>query len=30
MGSAVSPDGTHMAVTLADGSQAVGIVNLSN
>ncbi|HEX4660524.1 MAG TPA: bifunctional YncE family protein/alkaline phosphatase family protein, partial [Streptosporangiaceae bacterium] len=30
MGSTVSPDGTHMAVTLADGSQAVGIVNLSN
>ena len=30
MGSAVSPDGTHMAVTLADGSQAVGIVNLSD
>jgi YVTN family beta-propeller protein len=29
MGSVVSPDGTHMAVTLADGSQAVGIVNLS-
>ena len=29
MGSTVSPDGTHMAVTLADGSQAVGIVNLS-
>ncbi|HEX4258989.1 MAG TPA: phosphoesterase, partial [Streptosporangiaceae bacterium] len=30
MGSTVSPDGTHMAVTLADGAQAVGIVNLSN
>ncbi|MBO0819713.1 MAG: phosphoesterase, partial [Nocardiopsaceae bacterium] len=30
MGSTVSPDGTHLAVTLADGSQAVGIVNLSN
>jgi YVTN family beta-propeller protein len=30
MGSTVSPDGTHMADTLADGSQAVGIVNLSN
>jgi YVTN family beta-propeller protein len=30
MGSAVSPDGTHLAVTLADGSQAVGIVNLSS
>jgi YVTN family beta-propeller protein len=30
MGSAVSPDGSHMAVTLADGSQAVGVVNLSN
>ncbi len=30
MGSTVSLDGTHMAVTLADGSQAVGIVNLSN
>jgi YVTN family beta-propeller protein len=30
MGSTVSPDGAHMAVTLADGSQAVGIVNLSN
>src|SRR5258708_1281687 len=30
MGSAVSPDGTHRAVTLADGSQAVGIVNLTN
>jgi YVTN family beta-propeller protein len=29
MGSTVSPDGTHMAVTLADGAQAVGIVNLS-
>jgi YVTN family beta-propeller protein len=30
MGSTVSPDGTHLAVTLADGAQAVGIVNLSN
>ncbi|MBO0784984.1 MAG: phosphoesterase [Actinobacteria bacterium] len=30
MSSAISPDGTHMAVTLADGSQAVGIVNLTN
>jgi YVTN family beta-propeller protein len=30
MGSAVSPDGTHLAVTLADGAQAVGIVNLSS
>ena len=30
MSSVVSPDGTHMAVTLADGSQAVGIVNLQN
>ena len=30
MGSTVSPDGTHLAVTLADGSQAVGIVNLSD
>ncbi|HEX6454040.1 MAG TPA: bifunctional YncE family protein/alkaline phosphatase family protein [Trebonia sp.] len=29
MSSVVSPDGTHMAVTLADGSQAVGIVNLT-
>jgi YVTN family beta-propeller protein len=29
MGSTVSADGTHMAVTLADGSLAVGIVNLS-
>jgi YVTN family beta-propeller protein len=30
MGSTVSPDGTHLAVTLADGAQAVGIVNLSD
>ncbi len=28
MGSTASPDGSHLAVTLADGSQAVGIVNL--
>ena len=28
MSSTVSPDGTHLAATLADGSQAVGIVNL--
>jgi YVTN family beta-propeller protein len=30
MGSTVSPDGTHMAVTLADGAQAVGVVDLTN
>ena len=28
MASTVSPDGTHLAATLADGSQALGIVNL--
>jgi YVTN family beta-propeller protein len=28
MSSTVSPDGTHLAATLADGSQALGIVNL--
>jgi YVTN family beta-propeller protein len=30
MSSAVSPDGSHLAVTLADGPNALGIVNLSN
>src|SRR5260370_21400148 len=30
MSSAVSPDGTHLAATLADGPNALGIVNLSN
>jgi len=29
MSSTVSPDGTHLAATLADGSNALGIVNLS-
>jgi YVTN family beta-propeller protein len=28
MSSTVSPDGTHLAATLADGAQALGIVNL--
>jgi len=30
MSSAVSPDGTHLAATLADGPNALGIVNLSS
>jgi YVTN family beta-propeller protein len=29
MSSTVSPDGTHLAATLADGANALGIVNLS-
>jgi YVTN family beta-propeller protein len=30
MSSAVSPDGTHLAATLADGRNALGIVDLTN
>jgi YVTN family beta-propeller protein len=30
MSSVVSPDGTHLAATLADGSNALGIVDLKN
>jgi YVTN family beta-propeller protein len=30
MSSTVSPDGTHLAATLADGSNALGIVDLKN